>query len=96
MPKDNKYKMFKEFMYNELGITKEDIKEWTKEAVYETAANYVEHQFSVMDLDARIRRIMMDNTGWYVKKDVERSVKNMVAESLAKQFTVTLLEKEDE
>ncbi len=26
-----KYKMFKQFMHNELGITKEDIREWVKE-----------------------------------------------------------------
>lgn len=35
MPEDsaNKYKMFRNYMTNELGITKQDIEAWTKEAV---------------------------------------------------------------
>ena len=33
---DNKYKVFRNFMVNELGITREDIKEWTMQAVQET------------------------------------------------------------
>jgi predicted transcriptional regulator len=32
----NKYKMFRNYMANELGITKEEIKEWAKEAVEES------------------------------------------------------------
>jgi len=33
---DNKYKMFRNFMVNELGISRDDIKEWTMQAVKET------------------------------------------------------------
>jgi hypothetical protein len=33
---DNKYKLFRNFMVNELGISREDIKEWTMQAVKET------------------------------------------------------------
>jgi hypothetical protein len=33
---DNKYKLFRNFMVNELGIGKDDIEEWTKQAVAET------------------------------------------------------------
>ena len=33
---DNKYKIFRNFMVNELGISREDIKEWTMQAVKET------------------------------------------------------------
>ena len=32
-----KYKLFRNFMVNELGISKEDIKDWTESAVRETA-----------------------------------------------------------
>ena len=33
---DNKYKIFRNFMVNELGISRDDIKEWTIQAVSET------------------------------------------------------------
>jgi hypothetical protein len=33
-PKD-KYTLFKNFMHNELGISREDIREWVKESVKE-------------------------------------------------------------
>jgi len=33
---DNKYKIFRNFMVNELGISREDIMEWTIQAVKET------------------------------------------------------------
>lgn len=50
MTLSSKYRMFKNFMYNELGITKDDIREWTKEAVKEVAKEYVEHHFNEWDL----------------------------------------------
>jgi len=55
---NDKYKMFKNYMYNELGITKEDIKNWVKEAVYEVAENYIEHQFNDYDLIKHIENII--------------------------------------
>jgi Txe/YoeB family toxin of Txe-Axe toxin-antitoxin module len=33
---DNKYKLFRNFMVNELGIGQEEIREWTMESVKET------------------------------------------------------------
>ena len=33
---DNKYKLFRNFMVNELGISRDDIKEWTMQAIQET------------------------------------------------------------
>lgn len=48
--RNNKYRMFKNFMYNDLGLTKEDIRDWTKEAAKEVAREYVEHHFNEWDL----------------------------------------------
>ena len=44
--------MFKNYMHNELGITKDDIRAWIKEAVHEEAIHLVNQQvgkFSVQD-----------------------------------------------
>jgi hypothetical protein len=38
---DNKYKLFRNFMVNELGIGKDDIEEWTKQAVAEAVDKIV-------------------------------------------------------
>jgi len=34
---ENKWLMFKNYMHNELGITKEDIRQWIQEAVQQQA-----------------------------------------------------------
>jgi hypothetical protein len=38
---DNKYKLFRNFMVNELGIGRDDIEEWAKQAVAETVDKIV-------------------------------------------------------
>lgn len=61
---NSKYRMFKNFMFNDLGITKEDIKEWTKEAVREVAKEHVDHHINEWDLKrtfADYRNTLADN-----------------------------------
>ena len=41
MSDHNKWIMFKNYMHNELGITKEDIRTWTQEAVEKAAVDYL-------------------------------------------------------
>ena len=53
---NDKYRMFKNFMYNDLGITKEDIKNWTNEAVKETARNYIENHIEEWDVKNLLRQ----------------------------------------
>lgn len=59
MSKD-KYKAFTNYMHNELGISKEDIRTWTKEAVYEVAETYVQNQLNDRSVDQRIMGIIKD------------------------------------
>lgn len=47
---DDKYKMFRNYMANELGITKEDIKQWTIEAVEAS----VQRQIGQIDVEGII------------------------------------------
>ena len=57
---DNKYKLFRNFMVNELGISREDIKEWTKEAVKETAEKILKGM-DVESIISSAARRMIDN-----------------------------------
>ena len=53
-----KYRMFKQFMHNELGITKEDIREWIKEAVREEAAKLIAKTYDEYDVKKEIRDML--------------------------------------
>lgn len=96
MSMDEKYKLFRQFMYNELGISKDDIKEWCREAVLEVATTYVNEEFKRRSLDLRIHDIIAEESyGWHTKKDIEQRVKNKVSSILASQFEIVLKEKPD-
>lgn len=53
-----KYKMFKQFMHNELGITKEDIREWIKESVREEADKMIAKTYENFDVKREIRDVI--------------------------------------
>ena len=57
MPNE-KYKMFKQFMHNELGITKEDIREWVKESVREEVVKLVAKTYDDFDVKQEIRDML--------------------------------------
>lgn len=55
--------MFKNFMHNELGITKDDIRYWIKESVREEVKKMLEHRMEKndeYDLDIQIDNIIRD------------------------------------
>ena len=84
--KNDKYIMFRNFLFNELDITRDDIKEWVKEAVYEVAENYLENQFATYPLNLRIKEII--NASDF--NNYENSVKAQVARELAKQLEIKI------
>ena len=54
--KDDKWTMFKNYMHNELGITKDDIRSWIKEAAEEQANRLVEQEFGRFDVEGTFKR----------------------------------------
>ncbi len=66
-----RYAMFKNYMNNELGITKKDIEDWTKESVRQVAENYVEKRMTPniitnamsksFDFNRNIKRLISDH-----------------------------------
>ena len=88
---DDKWKMFKNFMYNELGITKNDIKEWVKEAVYEVAENYVEYQFSEDRFTEYIESVIENHwSDYYGDGDYEKDIKRIIADEFIKRIELKL------
>ena len=62
----SKYRMFKNYMYNDLNITKEDIREWTREAVKEVALNFMQNHISEWEINGLMtksrQKVMTDVT----------------------------------
>ena len=78
---EDKWKMFKNYMHNELGITKEDIREWVQEAVQEQAEKLVKKEFNNFDVHKVVERIIVDDHYFGSK-----NLKLYISHELAKQI----------
>lgn len=65
--KDDKWVMFRNYMYNELGITKEDIRNWIDEAVQEQVKAIIDNRFKAQNLrtmtEEQIKTILKEDYG---------------------------------
>ena len=88
----DKYKELRNLIFNELGITKDDIRQWTKEAAFEAA----ERASRSVDVESLVKR----NVESAVQKIVQPSygqpsaaikdqLRKAVAETLAERLTIT-------
>ena len=88
---DGKYKMFRNFMYNELGITKDDIERWAKQACFEV----VEKRANNMNIDQVFREAAVKaakeaiggTSSW---SEELRKTREAVAIEVAKQIKIEL------
>lgn len=87
--RSDKYIMFRNFLYNELGITKQDIREWTKEAVFEVADKYIKNSFSYGKFEMWLERVLRERYSGEFKKDIMKGV----AMELSKHLEINLKER---
>ena len=59
--KNDKWEMFKNYMHNELGVTKDDIRAWIKEAATEQAEKMVQQEFGKFDIKQTITKFIKDD-----------------------------------
>jgi hypothetical protein len=81
----DKWLMFKNYMHNELGITKEDIRQWVQEAVEEQAERMVKHEFSKFDVHKVVQKIITDDKYYgsqNLKRDITQELTKQVMERL--------------
>lgn len=88
--KNDKWSMFKQYMHNELGITKEDIREWLTEAVHEEAKLLVHQAFGNFNVDKEIEKCIVEYYGFFSQKRLKDEVVKIAAEKVAERFDVTL------
>ena len=75
-----KYRAFRQFMVNELGITRDDIEQWTKEAVEAEVRRII----GQMDAESRVavlatRQLVNDN-----------NLRRLIVLEVARQFEVSV------
>lgn len=89
--KNDKWVMFRNYMHNELGITKEDIRKWIDDAVKQEAKNIVNESFARENPEQLIRRAIYDSTVFQNKTFKDEVIKK-TAEILAKTLEIKIKE----
>lgn len=83
--KNDKWSLFKNYLHNELGITKEDIREWLEEAVREEARKLIADSFKSYDIRDRIDAAIKEFHGWGekpLKTEIARELANRILEKV--------------
>lgn len=78
----DKWAMFKNYMHNELGVTKEDIRDWIKEAVKEQADALISQQYGKFDLQQLVKSVVCERK--YGSTTILDEIKDKVVKELSK------------
>ena len=87
--KNDKWSMFKNYMHNELGITKEDIREWIDDAVRDEARRLVEQAYKEFDLNARIEQAIYEHHHWNGSQ-MKQEIAKAAAEKIVEKYDIIL------
>lgn len=86
---NEKWSMFKNYMHNELGITKEDIREWVEDAVKQQAEKMVNQEFSSFSTHDIVRRMIMDDR-YFGSPSLKKEVLEEVGKQLLEKMELTI------
>ena len=86
--KNDKWVMFRNYMHNELGITKEDIREWIDDAIKVQIKSLVDNSYKKCDLESIIKREVFTNDLW--GRQFKDSIRQEVGKILSDRIEVTL------
>lgn len=84
---NEKWEMFKNYMHNELGITKDDIRAWIKEAAKEQAERLVNQEFRKFDINEYIRNTL--NNDFFKYKS---SLREEISKAIVDKIELTIKE----
>jgi predicted transcriptional regulator len=86
--KNDKWVMFRNYMANELGITKEDVREWIMDAVHQEVEQVVNNAYRKCDLENFIKKEIYDWNGW--GKNFKDVIRQEVGKQLAERITIQI------
>lgn len=84
---NDKYKLFRNLFFNELGITKEDIRDWVKEACKEEAEQLVKGTYERFNPETYIKEAMQNN-GFLCNGKLSSQICQQVAELVVKKLDI--------
>lgn len=95
---NDKWKMFKNYLHNELKLSKSDIEMWVKEAVYEVAEKFVENNLSADDFHQHVKKCigeLVAEIGGQSPKSVvrvwgERNLKELISQEVMKHVEIKI------
>jgi hypothetical protein len=90
----DKYGMFKNFMHNELGITKEDIRLWVREAVSEEARRLIVEPQMAFSVEKVVENVIWDKKTGFGQDALKEDIKRAVVSALVKRIEVKVESKE--
>ena len=68
--KNEKWELFRNFMYNELHVTKEDIHQWIRDACREQAELLVKQTFNTFDIKQMVKDAVLKNFSCGIKRQL--------------------------
>jgi hypothetical protein len=83
--KNDKWSMFKNYMHNELGITKEDIRQWVDDAVREQAEKMVQNEFKSFSTEGIIKKLIFSDD-YFSSKSMKREITAELSKQLLEKF----------
>lgn len=86
--KNDKWVMFRNYMANELGITKEDIREWIKDAIHDEVKDVVAHTYGRCDIEEMVRRTIIHHDYYGRKEGFNSDVIKATASILASEIEI--------
>lgn len=81
----DKWSMFKNYMSNDLGITKEDIRQWIKDAVEQESKKLIDNSFDDYNLNSLMSNLMKDKIDKMINQ-----IKNKVAEEIVSKLNISV------
>ena len=88
----DKYTMFKNFMHNELGIGKGDIRDWIREAVREEVKILVDSTYENFNLKDIIKSEVISHDLWD-GESLKSSIRREIVTELVKHLELKIKEK---
>ena len=85
----NKWVMFKNYMHNELGISKDDIHQWINEAVKDIARHMVNQEFESFNIGAMVRSMVLTEP-FFGGKTLKDEVQKMLAKELSNRISIAI------
>lgn len=78
--KNEKWIMFRNFMYNDLGITKADIREWIDDAIKDQVKLILDDTFKRTDIEYLVKEEI--KRALYNSSDIKNAIINKVVKSM--------------